>query len=73
MQGVTHGENIDIVNVATNAQQSRTVFSSKLRARLRSQCFKEFRPVIGATQTVFPHTSICASTPCMPQTSPGRG
>ena len=42
-----HGENIDIVNVATNAQQSRQVFFSKLRSRLQSRCFKEFGPSSG--------------------------
>ena len=53
-----HGENIDIVNVATNAQQSRQVFFSKLRSRLQSRCFKEFGPVIGATMIRFPNINL---------------
>jgi hypothetical protein len=56
--GLAHGENIDIVNVATNAQQSRQVFFSKLRSRLQSKCFREFGPVIGATMIRFPAINL---------------
>ena len=56
--GLAHSENIDIVNVATNAQQSRQVFFSKLKARLGARCFKEFGPVIGATMVRFPAINL---------------
>lgn len=56
--GLAKGENIDIVNVATNATQSRQVFFAKLKARLRSNCFKEFGPVLGATMVQFPAINL---------------
>jgi hypothetical protein len=34
------------------------VFYSKLKSRLRAPCFREFGPVIGATQTVFPAINL---------------
>lgn len=42
MLGLGNDEPIDIVNVASNAQQSRDVFFTKLRERIKRPCFAEF-------------------------------
>lgn len=56
--GMAKGENIDIVNIAQNAQQANQVFFHKLKQRLNSQCFEKFHPKPGKSVFEFPHVNL---------------
>lgn len=51
--GLAPGENLDIVNVATRAEQAKDVFFGKLVARINSPCFAKFRPQISRNKVFF--------------------
>jgi intein/homing endonuclease len=56
--GMAKGENIDIINIASNAQQANQVFFSKLKQRLDMDCFKKFKPKPGKSLYEFPHINL---------------
>jgi hypothetical protein len=55
---LAYGENIDIVNIASNAKQANDVFFTKLRARLKAPCFNQFKPRIGKAIITFPDIGL---------------
>jgi hypothetical protein len=53
--GMAQGENIEIVNIATNAEQANKVFFRKLTSRLQRPCFHQFHPRFVKSQIEFPN------------------
>lgn len=53
--GLADGENIDIVNIATNSRQANNAFFAKLKSRIKSPCFMKFAPKINSGIIEFPN------------------